>query len=253
MGLVGLETASLGERPISGIMWGNALQEGSRVEDVSVSGFSGYGVGGYRWQRNKHNGAPRNWYPQFNMVRFQGLWLMEPMRPDAIGMKVYGGNFHIDDVTLSHFRTDGVSHGGMTAPAIVTGSTQAGRWSNIHIEQAPRGSTMGIGIYCPGDSKAHRMSFEGINYHPTKPSLGGSTTFRTLKLDGLGAYSCRMIANAAPPTLYGGGACIEDGLTGKVSKGYHGSEANGQAVASYDRQMTDGVAEVASSDPSMLL
>ncbi len=241
-------------RRISGVMWESALQEQTRVEWVTVEQFGGYAFGGPHHQVNSHNNPDRGTsYPQVNQVLFSNLWMYAPVFRDAIPMCIFGKSFRVQNVTIDHGREN--IFGGVTVPAILTGSQQGASWSTIHIEQAHRDNETGIGIRNPFDpANADRLSFEEINYLTAAPAPTGSETkFRTLLLESAkGAYFCKSITQSAPPNLHGGGAAIEDTFTGKTSNGYHGTEANGTYVAMYSRQMTAGVAEVASSDPALL-
>ncbi len=236
-------------RRVSGIMWESALQEHTVLQNITIKNYGGYGIGGPRHQTNSHNGPRRAHYTQLNMVSMSGLWLMAANKPDAIGMSVHGRSFRVSDVTLDHGRNN--RFGGMIAPAIITGSTQAGSWTNIHIEQSPAANTVGIGIHSPGDGRAQRLDFRSIHYLPSAPSFGPRTRFRTLLLEGRGSYTATNITQGGSPSLYGGAACIEDMLTKRVSAGYHDSARNGTAVAMYARQETASKVEVTSSDRAM--
>lgn len=236
-------------RRISGIMWEAQLQEGSSIEYVNVQNYAGYAIGGPRFQRLYHNGPPQGYYLQLNTVRFNDIWIFTTVVPDAIGMSIYGLNFHCRNITIGHKGAPG----GMTTPAIITGARTCGTWENVHIEHNPKPDTEAIGIHVPDTaSSAERLSFDSINLLGSAPITGDDTSFTTLRVDASrGGITARNISTQMTYNYLGGARAIRDVYTNRESAGFHNNQSSSDWVAHYSRQMRETIPQVSTSDEAL--
>ena len=233
-------------RPISGIMWESALLERGEVSDVCVQIYSGYAIGGPRWQHLQHNQQHGLYFPQVNSCKFENLWIFTPTYKRAVGLNIFGMNWRLTNATVDHGR----GTGGMETHANQMGARYCGVVQNVHIEASPKQGLKHAGICCPAKgASAERMQFDGIHYLGSAP--WATAERRTLLLENnRGGYTCSNITMAAP---YNSGArAIEDTLTGRTSQGYHHTQPTvGTHVDFYGRSMNKGKARVNTDDEGL--
>lgn len=233
-------------RRISGVAWsGGGLQEGSEVSNVNVQLYSGYGVGGNRFQTVNHNGDPQHYYMQLNTILLRHLWIFSAADAESIGMSVYGINYTVDTVTVDH---GGQHVGTMNRAAIYAGARACGRWQNIHIEQAPAHGSEGIGIHVPNIAVSpERLHFDSVHMYPFMEGEGTQTT--CIKIETTrGSVTCNNIMNAAGWYYLGGARAIKDSITGRESSGTHHNEYSSDCVGLYVRSMSFGRVYVTTND-----
>lgn len=239
-------------RRVSGIMWESGLQEQTRIEFVNIQNYGGYAIGGPRFQRLEHNGAAQSYYTQLNQVQMHDLWIFSANKPDAIGMSVFGVGFKVWNVTVDHGRDN--TFGGVTTSAILTGARANGHWANIRIEQgAAANGHIAYGIEVPSDGVAQRLKFDAITYKLSAPfPVGLGLTSRSLCIKASnGGVACSSITNETARNFESGNWAIEDAARGKLSEGWHNTTANGSFVARYDREESENIFYVVTTDPGL--
>lgn len=256
LSLVGPLTTPAGGK-VSGVMWHAGLQEGTILSHVNVRNFGGVAFGGPHQYQNELNGTLESpVYPQVNTVRFDNLWVFNPVDNDAVAMTLYGLNVHVDTCTfaLNSLAMISPTLGGKAA-VIRAGGRTALNFTNIHLEHCCATGYDAAGIWCDeigGD--ADRVNFTSINYLPssTYAVYGTGVKSATLWLSNdRGGYNCNSISNQGNYNFEGGMRCIIDDLTGNESEGYHNLVSNSSYVAHYARQMTALAAQTSSSDPAL--
>lgn len=243
------------QRPVSGIMWESGLQECSTVRYVSVSNYSGYGIGGPTKQHHEHNdNLPANHLPQVNTVSFEHLWIHSPnvKFPNAIGMSVHGLNFEIKNVTVHHWNG---RQPVFRQPCMILSSRSCGRLSQAHLEHnPPRGMDSAAPcVLIPNDRTASRLSIDGA-YCYLAANLYTDSKSETVRIANPAASVTLQNVNHRTGTvgnLNKATVCVND-VPRRKEAGMQFSRGSGKVLAFYSRQRDErGVYSVVTTDPAL--
>lgn len=240
----------------SGIMWESGLQEGSRIEDVSVANHSGVAIGGPIYQRLEHNGDPQGYYTQLNQVEFRRLWITGPNAefPDARALMIGGKTWSLFGATIDHGRDAG---GVQTKEACRLAASEAGVVEKVHFEYGPgEGAEAGIGVLVPGGF-FQQMHLKNIGYLSRNPDHGKTHYSVVIEAPLRGAVTCEQIMQGASSAYERNGQqfparghAIWDKPRGKRSTGTHHPGAS-STVGFYSVEATTGGLEVSTNDPGL--
>lgn len=236
----------------SGIMWESGLQEGSRIEDVSVANHSGVAIGGPIYQRLEHNGDPQSYYTQLNQVEFRRLWITGPNAEfkDARALMIGGKTWGVYGATIDHGRDAG---GVQTKEACRVAASEAGIMEKIHFEYGPGADApAGVGVLVPGGF-FQRLHLRNIGYLPRTPDHGKMHYSVVIEAPLRGSITCEQImqgASSGRGSVPARGHAIWDKPRGKKSTGTHYAGAS-STVGHYSVEATTGGLEVITNDPGL--